>query len=80
MSPAPFFFNGPLKAPQHLDGVDKPHIDVVEVIKAAESEGGQGPDETLAYIWDRSVTTEEAGTDVINDNSLDTCKYKRYLS
>ena len=60
-----------LELPQHLDGVDQTDICVVEVVKSTKGEGRQDPDTGLGNVGDQGLEVEQAGSDVVDDNSFD---------
>ena len=59
------------EAPQHLDGVDQPHVRVVEVVESAEGEDAERPDEGLGDVGDDGAAAEQAGPDVVDHDGLD---------
>ena len=60
-----------LDLPQHLDGVDQPHVRVVEVVESAEGEDAERPDEGLGDVGDDGAAAEQAGPDVVDHDGLD---------
>jgi len=59
-----------LQPPQHLDGVNDPHVGVAEVVEGAQGEGRQRPHQTNSDVGNDCTAVEKGRSDVVHYDCL----------